>query len=67
VPRTRWLSAQATAVVHALAEEPAAWRYGYDLCQELGIKPGSMYPILVRLADRGAARGGRLVPCPHDS
>jgi DNA-binding PadR family transcriptional regulator len=29
------------------------WRYGYELCQELGIKPGSMYPILMRLADRG--------------
>ena len=30
-----------------------AWRYGYDLCQELGLKAGSMYPILMRLADRG--------------
>jgi PadR family transcriptional regulator PadR len=36
-----------------MAEEPAAWRYGYELCQQLGIKPGSMYPILMRLADRG--------------
>jgi DNA-binding PadR family transcriptional regulator len=33
--------------------DPAAWRYGYDLCQELGLKAGSMYPILMRLADRG--------------
>jgi DNA-binding PadR family transcriptional regulator len=40
-------------VVLALAEKPAAWRYGYQLCQQLGIKPGSMYPILMRLADRG--------------
>jgi PadR family transcriptional regulator, regulatory protein PadR len=46
-------SAQTTAVVLALAEQPTAWRYGYQLCQQLGIKPGSMYPILVRLADRG--------------
>jgi PadR family transcriptional regulator len=40
-------------VVLALAEEPAVWRYGYELCQQLGIKAGSMYPILMRLADRG--------------
>lgn len=37
----------------ALAETPAAWRYGYELCQQLGLKAGSMYPILMRLADRG--------------
>jgi PadR family transcriptional regulator, regulatory protein PadR len=53
VTRTRRPSAQTTAVVLALAEEPTAWRYGYQLCQQLGIKPGSMYPILMRLADRG--------------
>jgi DNA-binding PadR family transcriptional regulator len=40
-------------VVLALADEPSAWRYGYQLCQQLGIKPGSMYPILMRLTDRG--------------
>jgi PadR family transcriptional regulator, regulatory protein PadR len=51
--RTRRPSAQTTAVVRALAEEPAAWRYGYELCRQLGIKAGSMYPILMRLADRG--------------
>jgi PadR family transcriptional regulator PadR len=51
--RTRRPSAQTTAVVLALAEEPTAWRYGYELCKQLGIKPGSLYPILVRLADRG--------------
>lgn len=46
-------SAQTTAVVLALAETPTAWRYGYELCQLLGLKAGSMYPILMRLADRG--------------
>ena len=40
-------------MLQALAEEPAAWRYGYELCQRLGLKAGSMYPILMRLADRG--------------
>ncbi|HEV8165060.1 MAG TPA: PadR family transcriptional regulator [Actinomycetota bacterium] len=46
--RSRHPSAQTTAVVLALAEKPTAWRYGY----QLGLKPGSLYPILVRLADR---------------
>ncbi|MBM3788025.1 MAG: PadR family transcriptional regulator [Acidobacteria bacterium] len=40
-------------VLLALAAEPAAWRHGYDLCQQTGLKAGSMYPILMRLADRG--------------
>ena len=56
--RFRRPSAQTAAVVLALAEEPATWRYGYQLCQQLGIKPGSMYPILVRLADRGLLETG---------
>ena len=51
--RSRRPSAQTTAVVLALAEQPTAWRYGYQLCQQLDIKPGSLYPILMRLTDRG--------------
>lgn len=51
--RSRQPSAQTVAVLMALAAQPSAWRYGYELCQELGIKAGSMYPILMRLADRG--------------
>jgi PadR family transcriptional regulator, regulatory protein PadR len=53
VTRSRRPSAQTTAVVLALADAPTAWRYGYQLCQQLDIKPGSMYPILMRLTDRG--------------
>jgi PadR family transcriptional regulator, regulatory protein PadR len=53
VTRSRRPSAQTIAVVLALAETPTIWRYGYELCQQLGLKAGSMYPILMRLADRG--------------
>jgi PadR family transcriptional regulator, regulatory protein PadR len=53
MPRARRPSAQTVAVLRALAQQPREWRYGYDLCQELGLKAGSMYPILMRLADRG--------------
>ena len=51
--RSRRPSAQTIAVLGALAQNPRDWRYGYDLCQELELKAGSMYPILMRLADRG--------------
>jgi DNA-binding PadR family transcriptional regulator len=43
---------QTTAVLSALAEDPTAWRYGYELCQQTGLKAGTVYPILMRLADR---------------
>lgn len=51
--RSRRPSAQTAALVLALAAEPSAWRYGYELCQTLDLKAGSVYPILMRLADRG--------------
>jgi PadR family transcriptional regulator PadR len=53
VTRIRRPSAQTTAVLQVLSADPAHWRYGYELCTELGIRAGSMYPILMRLADRG--------------
>jgi len=53
VTRARQPSAQAVRVLRALAADPAQWRYGYDLGAEVGLKSGSLYPILVRLADRG--------------
>jgi PadR family transcriptional regulator, regulatory protein PadR len=51
--RNRPLSAQAASVLRALAADPARWRYGYDLAGEVHLKSGSLYPMLVRLADRG--------------
>src|SRR4030095_12074051 len=51
--RSRRPSAQTIAGVLALAETPSAWRYGYALCARLDTLSGSMYPILMRLADRG--------------
>jgi PadR family transcriptional regulator, regulatory protein PadR len=29
------------------------WRHGYDIARETGLKSGTLYPILIRLADRG--------------
>jgi DNA-binding PadR family transcriptional regulator len=51
--RNRPPSPQTINVLQALAADPARWRYGYDLATEVHLKSGSLYPILVRLADRG--------------
>ena len=39
-------------MLRALAADPATWRYGYELGRQVGLKAGSLYPILIRLADR---------------
>ena len=51
--RSRRPSPQAIRVLEALAGDPTRWRYGYDLATEVHLKSGSLYPILIRLADRG--------------
>jgi len=51
--RNRSPSPQAINVLRALAADPARWRYGYDLVTAVHVQAGSLYPILVRLADRG--------------
>jgi len=53
VRRVRRFSPQAIAIVLALADEAAGWSHGYDLCRRLDLKAGTVYPILMRLAERG--------------
>ncbi len=49
----REFSAQTLAVLAALCSEASAWRHGYDLARQTGLKSGTLYPILLRLSDRG--------------
>lgn len=51
--RDRKLSSQAIAVLAALAIRPSDWLYGLELAKLTGLKSGSLYPLLIRLADRG--------------
>jgi DNA-binding PadR family transcriptional regulator len=51
--RSRRPSAQTIRLLDALASDPSVWRYGYELGVEVGLRSGSLYPILVRLCDRG--------------
>jgi len=61
------LSAQATtAVVLALAEQPATWRYGHELCQQLDLEPGRLYRALMRLADLGLLEAAWESEAPAD-
>jgi predicted ArsR family transcriptional regulator len=46
-------SVQALSVLAVLCEEPSRWRHGYALAKQTGLKSGTLYPILIRLADRG--------------
>jgi PadR family transcriptional regulator, regulatory protein PadR len=49
--KTPRLSPQTLQVLEQFAERPTAWRYGYELSQETGLKSGTLYPILMRLAE----------------
>jgi DNA-binding PadR family transcriptional regulator len=46
-------SAQTLSVLAALCQEPSQWQHGYALAKQTGLKSGTLYPILIRLADRG--------------
>lgn len=53
MPRGSGFSAQTLLVLAALCEEPVEWRHGYDLAKQTRLKSGTLYPILMRLTDRG--------------
>ena len=52
MPRTPHTSPQTLRLFEALLTEPTRWRYGYDLSRETGLASGTMYPILMRLAEQ---------------
>ena len=49
--RARKPSPQTLAILSALAG--ADWLYGLELAERTGLKSGSLYPILIRLDERG--------------
>lgn len=52
MPRTPDTSPQTMRVFQALLSDPAQWRHGYELSKETALASGTLYPILIRLADR---------------
>ncbi len=46
-------SPQPTTVLGAFLEASENWKYGYDISRRTGLKSGTLYPILMRLANNG--------------
>jgi PadR family transcriptional regulator PadR len=46
------LSPQTIHVLDVFLEAPRRWKYGYDISRNTGLKSGTLYPILMRLAER---------------
>jgi PadR family transcriptional regulator len=46
------LSPQTLLVIDAFLQQAEEWKYGYDLSRVTGLKSGTLYPILMRMADR---------------
>ena len=51
--RKRKCSDQTLSLLSVLVDQPRAWRHGYDLSRDATLKAGTLYPILMRLSDRG--------------
>ncbi len=47
------MSRQTVRLLEALLSSTASWHYGYDLSRGTGLKSGTLYPILMRLSERG--------------
>lgn len=46
------LSPQTLQVLDAFLQVPKDWKYGYDISRNTGLKSGTLYPILMRMAER---------------
>lgn len=57
-------SRQALQVLRALEARSEVWRHGYDLMNETGVKSGTLYPLLMRLADDGLLESEWRPPVP---
>jgi DNA-binding PadR family transcriptional regulator len=53
----RRLSPQTIEVLRALAAQGDGWLYGLEITAATSLKSGSLYPILVRLDERGLLEG----------
>ena len=44
-------SPQTLQVLTEFLHTPSDWKYGYDISRDTGLKSGTLYPILMRLAE----------------
>jgi DNA-binding PadR family transcriptional regulator len=53
MPRPTNVSLQTLRVLAQLLKRRNDWHYGYALARETGLQSGTLYPILIRLAEQG--------------
>jgi PadR family transcriptional regulator, regulatory protein PadR len=46
------LTPQTLRILDAFLDGPLDWKYGYEISRNTGLKSGTLYPILMRLAER---------------
>lgn len=46
------LTPQTRQILEVLLHKPFDWKYGYEISRQTGLKSGTLYPILMRLAER---------------
>jgi PadR family transcriptional regulator, regulatory protein PadR len=51
-------SAQTLSVLAALEADPTAWLHGYLVAKQTGLASGTLYPILIRLAEQRLIEAG---------
>ena len=59
---SRRLSRQSIRLLEALVDAAPQWQYGLELARTTGLKSGTLYPILVRMAERGLLESCWLEP-----
>jgi PadR family transcriptional regulator PadR len=59
---SRRLSSQSLLLLQTLAEGGPRWQYGLELARTTALKSGTLYPILVRLAEGGLLESCWLEP-----
>jgi DNA-binding PadR family transcriptional regulator len=62
--QSRAPSGQTKALLAALLSQRSQWLHGYDLSEQTGLPSGTLYPILMRLSDRGLLES-MWEPSPH--
>src|SRR5262245_13385338 len=64
MPRVRRSSGQTLNLLRSLMDEPRKWHHGYELSKATELLSGTLYPILMRLSDRGYLEH-KWVPAPE--
>ena len=62
--RSRSASSQTKNLLDLMMSRRSRWLHGYELSDHTGLKSGTLYPILMRLSDRGMLES-RWEPSPH--